>query len=84
MSRFNWGLVARIEKPCYETRVAILQKRAATDRFRLPGEIALLIASHDTALLNAHDVPLLECVSERGTTRLESASCAPRDSAAVS
>ena len=32
VSRFNWGLVARIEKPCYETRIAILQKKAADAR----------------------------------------------------
>jgi putative ABC transport system ATP-binding protein len=41
---------------------------------------ALLIASHDTALLHAHHVPLLECVSVAGVTRIEAApSCAPRD-----
>ena len=32
VSRFNWGLVARIEKPCFETRVAILQKKARRAR----------------------------------------------------
>jgi len=29
VSRFNWGMWRRIEKPCYETRVAILKKKAA-------------------------------------------------------
>jgi chromosomal replication initiator protein len=28
VSRFNWGLVAPVERPCYETRVAILRKKA--------------------------------------------------------
>ena len=46
VSRFNQGLVVDVKPPELETRVAILQKRAAADRFRLPGEIALLIASH--------------------------------------
>jgi putative ABC transport system ATP-binding protein len=45
---------------------------------------ALLIASHDTALLNAHGVPLIQCVSAAGVTRLDSACCAPRDYVAVS
>ncbi|MEP7028340.1 MAG: chromosomal replication initiator protein DnaA, partial [Candidatus Eisenbacteria bacterium] len=46
VSRFNQGLVTDVKPPELETRVAILQKRAAADRFYLPGEIALLIASH--------------------------------------
>ena len=46
VSRFNQGLVTDVKPPELETRVAILQKRAVTDRFYLPGPIALLIASH--------------------------------------
>jgi chromosomal replication initiator protein len=46
VSRFNSGVVTDVKPPELETRVAILQKRAAADRFFLPSEIALLIASH--------------------------------------
>ncbi len=46
VSRFHQGLVVDVKPPELETRVAILQKRAAADRFYLPGPIALLIASH--------------------------------------
>jgi len=46
VSRFHQGLVVDVKPPELETRVAILQKRAAADRFYLPGSIALLIASH--------------------------------------
>ncbi len=46
VSRFNSGVVTDVKPPELETRVAILQKRAAADRFHLPSEIALLIASH--------------------------------------
>ena len=42
ISRFNWGLVARIEKPCYETRVAILQKKAQMRGLAVPDDVALL------------------------------------------
>jgi len=46
VSRFHQGLVVDVKPPELETRVAILQKRAAADRFYLPGSIALLIATH--------------------------------------
>jgi len=45
VSRFNWGLVARIEKPCYETRVAILQKKAKLRALTLPEDVLCYIAA---------------------------------------
>src|SRR6201994_4206279 len=42
--RFNWGLVARIEKPCYETRVAILQKKARMRGLTLPEDVVCYVA----------------------------------------
>jgi chromosomal replication initiator protein len=45
VSRFNWGLVARIEKPCYETRVAILQKKARLRGLALPEDVLCYIAA---------------------------------------
>lgn len=45
ISRFNWGLVARIEKPCYETRIAILQKKARMRGLSLPEEVVCYVAS---------------------------------------
>ena len=44
VSRFNWGLVARIEKPCYETRLAILQKKARLRGLSLPDDVVCYIA----------------------------------------
>jgi chromosomal replication initiator protein len=45
VSRFNWGLVARIEKPCYETRVAILQKKARLRGLTIPEDVLCYIAA---------------------------------------
>jgi chromosomal replication initiator protein len=45
VSRFNWGLVARIEKPCYETRVAILQKKARMRGLVLPEDVVCYVAA---------------------------------------
>src|SRR5688572_9828178 len=44
VSRFNWGLVARIEKPCFETRIAILQKKAALRGMTMPDGVVDYIA----------------------------------------
>jgi chromosomal replication initiator protein len=44
-SRFEWGLIADIEPPDLETKVAILKRKADLDGVALPDEIAFFIAS---------------------------------------
>src|SRR5678816_4778754 len=43
--RLAWGLIADIQPPDFETRVAILKKKAAIERILLPDDVAYLIAS---------------------------------------
>jgi chromosomal replication initiator protein len=45
VSRFNWGLVARIDKPCLETRMAIVRKKARLRCIDLPETVVYLVAS---------------------------------------
>ncbi|MFW6066544.1 MAG: chromosomal replication initiator protein DnaA, partial [Planctomycetota bacterium] len=44
VSRFNWGLVARLDRPCYETRVAIVRKKARLRGLELPEDVVCYIA----------------------------------------
>ncbi|HAU36309.1 MAG TPA: chromosomal replication initiator protein DnaA, partial [Phycisphaerales bacterium] len=44
VSRFNWGLVARIDRPSYETRVAIVRRKARLRNLELPEDVVCFIA----------------------------------------
>lgn len=45
-NRFEWGLIADIQPPDMETRVAILEKKAEGERIDLPQNVALFLATN--------------------------------------
>ncbi|MCH7961917.1 MAG: chromosomal replication initiator protein DnaA [Planctomycetes bacterium] len=45
VSRFKWGLVAMVEPPCFETRVAILHKKAGLHGLSIADDVACFIAT---------------------------------------
>ncbi len=61
VSRFNWGLIARIDSPCLETRLAIVRKKAHLRGIQLPDDVAMLIATRIKA--NARELEgALTCI----------------------
>ena len=45
-SRFTWGLIAEVESPDLETRIAIVKHKAEQEKLHLPDEVATYIAAH--------------------------------------
>src|ERR1051325_10070226 len=69
-SRFEWGLIADLEPPDLETKVAILKRKAETMGFCVPDEVALFIATrvkNNVRELEGSLIRLLAISSLRGT-----------------
>ncbi len=45
-SRFEWGLIADVQPPDYETRIAILRKKAERDHLTVPNDVMAYIAKN--------------------------------------
>lgn len=70
-SRFEWGLIADLEPPDLETKVAILKRKADMDGIELTDEIAIYIAGRvktNVRELEGSLVRLLAIASMRGMT----------------
>jgi chromosomal replication initiator protein len=44
VSRFQWGMIAHVSKPCYETRVAIIKSKAKLRGITIPEDVIAYIA----------------------------------------
>ena len=71
VSRFEWGLVADIKAPDYETRVAILRKKAADDDLTLDPEVIDFIARSCTSSVRELEGAVIKLLAYSSLKNLE-------------
>jgi len=69
-SRFEWGLIADVQPPDYETRVAILRRKAELERMNVPPEVAEFIAQHFQSNIRELEGALVRVVAYATLTRV--------------
>ena len=68
-SRFEWGLIADIQPPDVETRIAILRKKAELDGIHVPDEVAEFIAQRIPTNIRELEGALVRVVAYTTLTR---------------
>ncbi len=68
VSRFKWGLVAEVEAPCFETRAAIVRRKAMGRGVELPDEVARLLAERVTSNIRELEGAVIKVVGFAGIT----------------
>ena len=71
VSRFEWGLVVDVKPPDYETRMAILQKKAADDGFSLDSEVIEFIAHSCTSSVRELEGAVIKLLAYSSLTNQE-------------
>jgi chromosomal replication initiator protein len=71
VSRFEWGLVADIKPPDFETRVAILRKKAADDDIALADEVVEFIARNCRSNVRELEGAVIKLLAYSSLTRRE-------------
>jgi chromosomal replication initiator protein len=62
-SRFEWGLIADIQPPDLETKVAILRKKAEAEGAQVPDDVALFIASNSKSNIRELEGSLIRVIA---------------------